>query len=180
MLSACQSMGWPVDYRPIEHPLQQGNRSLLDEVCQVTHSVGIDGCSVPTFFGPLSGMARAWSVLSQAMSGAGDATLGKIGWAMHRQPFFVSGTDRLDLHVTQHASEPLAVKVGAEGLFCMARPERQQGIAVKVHSGNNDALAVAVQAVLQKVGVSLRGEWPWANVLNVRGVVVGRREALQF
>ncbi|MFO0598831.1 MAG: asparaginase [Myxococcaceae bacterium] len=177
MLAACAAQGWPLDYRAVEHPLQRANRARLDELGGARHEVAIDGCSVPTFFAPLSTMARAWAALAES---CGDAAslLGRVGRAMHRQPFFVSGADRLDLLVTERASEPLTVKVGAEGLFCIARHQARQGIAVKMHSGNADALAVAVRHVLSTLGVSLGPlDWPWATVRNVRQVAVGERVA---
>ena len=87
----------------------------------------------------------------------------------------VSGEGRLDLAVTQQSREPLAVKVGAEGTFGIARPNTRQGVLVKVHSGNADALAVAVRWALTELGVKLSGDWPWATVKNVRGVEVGKR-----
>ncbi len=178
MLAACAAQGWPLDYRALVHPLQQRNQQYLDTLSEATHDSAIDGCSVPTFFAPLASMAKAWSRLAEAMAGEGDVLLGRIGEAMHRAPFYVSGSERLDLAVVQQASEPLAVKVGAEGLFCIARPRQRQGIAVKVHSGNADALALAVRHVLGVLGVTLSGDWPWATVKNVREVEVGKRQVV--
>jgi L-asparaginase II len=177
MLAACKAMEWPLDYRPLTHPLQVRNHARLNELGRRVHEVAIDGCSVPTFFAPLSAMARAWSALAEAIEQP-NSTLGRVGRAMHRQPFFVSGTDRLDLTVTTRASEVLAVKIGAEGLFCIARPTRKQGVAVKVHSGNPDVLAVAVKHVLSELGVTLSGDWGWSVVKNVRGVDVGERRVV--
>ena len=174
MLAACAAQGWARDYRPVEHPLQAKNRALLDELGGTTHQVGVDGCSIPTFFAPLSSMARSWSRLAEEMQG-GSSTLGRIGRAMQRAPFFVSGDERLDLRVTTQASEPLAVKVGAEGLFCIARPATGEGFAVKVHTGNADALAVAVKHVLREAGLAFTEPWPWETVLNVRKREVGAR-----
>jgi L-asparaginase II len=175
MLAACLARGWPLDYRPPDHPLQQLNRALLDELGGVSHGVSIDGCSVPTFHAPLSAQARVFWHVAEAMAGRGDPLLGRIGWAMQRAPFYMSGSDRLDLAVVERAAEPLTVKVGAEGLFCIARPLQSQALAIKVHSGNGDALAVAVRALLDRVGVPLEGDWPWATVRNVRDVPVGER-----
>ncbi|MBL8916651.1 MAG: asparaginase [Archangium sp.] len=175
MLAACKAQGWDLDYRAPTHPLQVKNRALLEGLGGHALQLGVDGCSIPTFFAPLSAMARTWSRLAEAMSDDADSTLGRIGLAMHRSPFFVSGDERLDLRVTQGANEWLAVKVGAEGLFCIARPEKRQGIAVKVHSGNADVAAVAVKWVLAQQGVNVQGEWPWSVVKNVRGVEVGAR-----
>jgi len=177
MLAACAAQGWARDYRALSHPLQLRNRALLESPGGEPLGVGVDGCSIPTFFAPLSAMARTWSALASAVK-RDDGLLARIGRAMHTQPFFVSGTERLDLLVTQRASEPLAVKVGAEGLFCIGRLTSGQGLAVKVHTGNADALAVAVKHVLAEVGVWLAGEWPWAAVKNVREVVVGERRVM--
>ena len=184
MLAACVREKWPLDYRSPEHPLQRANRLILDTMANVSHGVGVDGCSIPTFHAPLSGQALAWSRLASAM-GAGEPSagssaesrLGRVGWAMHHHPFFMSGTGRLDLAVVRAAGEPLTVKIGAEGLFCIARPNAQQGIAVKVHSGSSEALAPAVRAVLERLGVPLAGELPGEKVFNVRGVHVGERLA---
>jgi L-asparaginase II len=167
MLAACRNKGWNPDYRSIEHPLQKGNRTLLDLVCDCWHQVGVDGCSVPTFHAPLSAQARAWGYLSEMMAGgdpeapgSSPSLLGRIGWAMARQPFWMSGDSRLDLAVVQGASEPVAVKIGAEGLFCVARPGAKQGVAVKVHSGVSEALAPLVRYALAQVGVTISGELP--------------------
>lgn len=175
MLAASRAQGWDLDYRAPEHPLQRRNRARLDDWAGVTHGVAVDGCSVPTFHAPLSGQARAWARLAAEMADGTEA--GRVGLAMSRQPFYMSGDGRLDLAVVTGASEALAVKVGAEGLFCIARPGSRQGIAVKVHTGNDAALAVAVKAVLGELGVALDGAWPWAEVRNVRKVLVGERVA---
>jgi len=176
MLGASRHAGFSLDYRPEDHPLQRANLARLDDLAGVAHGVSIDGCSVPTFHAPLSGKARAWSRLAEAMA-HGTEPLGRIGWAMHREPWHMSGTERLDRAIVACASEPLAVKIGAEGVFCIALPQRRAGLAVKCHTGNGDALAVAVKAVLHEHGVTLDGDFTWERVLNVRGVLVGERSA---
>lgn len=183
MLAASQQQGWPLDYRDPGHPLQVANHAAVDSFAGNAHRVGIDGCSIPTFHGSLSGQARAWSHIAVAMvagptSKGPDSTarLGRIGWAMHQHPFFMSGNGRLDLAVVTRASEPLTVKIGAEGLFCIARPGASQGIAVKVHSGLSEALGPAVRAVMERLGVTFSGRLPGESVRNVRGVVVGERK----
>jgi len=177
MLAACAAQGFDTDYRPTTHPLQRANAAALDALAETVHGDGVDGCSIPTFHAPLSAKARAWAKLSVAMA-EHDGHLGRIGWAMFRAPWFVSGTGRLDEAVMRTASEPMAAKVGAEGLFCIALPKRRQGLAIKVHTGNADALAVAVHAVLLQHGVRLEAPWPWAAVSNVRGAIVGERRAV--
>jgi L-asparaginase II len=83
---------------------------------------------------------------------------------------------RLDLDVVRHAEEPVAVKIGAQGLFCLAFPRRALGVAVKVHSGSGDALPAAVSAAPSR---HVEGAWRepegWAStcVRNVVGRPVG-------
>ena len=95
---------------------------------------------------------------------------------MSEHPELTSGTGRLDLSIMQNAREPMAVKVGAVGLFCIALPKRGLGIAVKIHSGATEALALAIEWTLAQVapGAFVRPEgWELAIVKNVVGREVG-------
>ncbi|MEZ4251107.1 MAG: asparaginase [Polyangiales bacterium] len=78
--------------------------------------------------------------------------------ARWRHPELTSGTGRTDLDVVRHVREPVAVKIGAQGLFCLAFPERGLGVALKVHSGSGDALPAATSAVLSHVMGDAWGE----------------------
>jgi L-asparaginase II len=176
MLAAAISQSWDPDYLPPEHPLQARNRARIEEWSGCRAGVAVDGCGVPTFHHPLSAQARAIARLAHEMRAGSLA--GRVGWAMARHPDLVSGTGRLDLLVVRQSREPMAVKVGAEGLFTIAMPESGIGIAVKVHTGNNDALAVAVRAVLDEVAPGvMQGDWPWHVVKNVARRAVGQRLA---
>lgn len=180
MLAATKHEGWALDYRPSDHPLQQ--RMIAQMSAWLGHAprTVIDGCGVPTFVQPLSSAARAWAALARAMDREGtDAwqqRLHRIGWAMVEQPEYTSGLGRLDLDIVRHASEPLAVKVGAAGLFCIARPLTRTSIVVKVHSGMMEALPVAVAWALERVSPGLferPAAWELATVRNVVGREVG-------
>jgi L-asparaginase II len=139
----------------------------------------VDGCGVPTFHVHLDAMARTFARLAAEMRDPGS-TAGRIGRAMAMHPWLVSGDGRLDLAVTRASTEPLACKVGAEGLFCIAVPGRDLGVAIKCQTGNDAALAVAVAAVCDEVAPGLLGalDGPWATVTNWEGAVVGERVAV--
>jgi L-asparaginase II len=140
--------------------------------------VATDGCGVPTFGFPVSGLARAWATLAAAMAARDvNARLHDIGWAMARYPELTSGTGRLDLQVVRGAREPMAVKIGAQGVFCMALPARGLGLAVKVHTGVTEALPAAVAATLASAAPGAfvpPEEWDLLRVRNVVGDVVGQ------
>lgn len=71
MLAACLAMGWPVEgYLAIEHPLQQWILDLMAQYSGVAREqigLGVDGCSLPAFYMPLSAAATA---LARFIAGA--------------------------------------------------------------------------------------------------------------
>ena len=183
MLGACHANGWPLEYREPEHPLQQRIIRHTTDWTEETPGIAVDGCGVPTFILSIAGMARAWARLAAVTQdghfrGTPDPRGQRIGHAIIAHPWHTSGSDRIDLALAQRASEPYAGKIGAEGVFCICLPQRRMGIAMKVLSGNEDALAVAVPAVLDRVAPgALRSaeQWPWSTVKNVVGRSVGQR-----
>jgi len=175
MLGACRAQGWSLEYRPLEHPLQQRNRAGIEALCEAQGIAAVDGCGVPTWHMPLEGLARAWSRLAESMTAELDA-LGRIGRAMAAHPDLTSGTDRLDADVVRGFAGPLAVKIGAQGVFCIAEPNRGVGIAIKVLSGCGEALPAAIAHVLSALmpgAFSPPEPWGHLHVRNVVGDVVG-------
>lgn len=177
MLAASARQRWDLDYRSPQHPLQQRIIAQIASWCGTQPRLAVDGCGVPTFGLPLSAIARAWAVVAEATAlGKAAAPLGPIGAAMAAQPWLTSGTGRLDESVVRHAREPMAVKVGAQGLFCIALPRRRMGLAIKVHSGSSEALPAAVAAALQLAAPDAWVEpplWRLREVRNVSGLLVG-------
>jgi L-asparaginase II len=183
MLGACHHQGWSLAYRDPEHPLQQRIIAQTASWTGETPDLAVDGCGVPTFIVSVAGMARAWARLATVTTdghfrGASDPRGQSIGHAICDHPWLTSGDERIDLAVAQRACEPLAGKIGARGVFCISLPTRRIGIALKVLSGDEDALAVAIPAVLDQVApgaIRAVDRWPWAEVRNVVGRRVGVR-----
>lgn len=184
MLAATVARGWDLDYLPAAHPLQRAVWARLDAWGGVAWRLAVDGCGVPTGHGPLSAQARTWAVLGAARRGrlapglaeADAALVARVLDAMAAHPRLMSGEGRLDERVVAASGGRLAVKVGAEGLFCVAAPEG--ALAVKVHTGNGDALSVAVRASLDRFLPGwgrVDGAWPGEEVRNVAGLLVGER-----
>lgn len=179
MLGACKARGWSLDYLDPAHPLQQ---HIHATVCAWTaEPVGqaVDGCGVPTFYLSVAAMARAWSRMAACMHSPDlDPLLARIGQAMADHPRLVSGDQRIDLALAQRATEPWVGKIGAGGVFNIALPKRRMAIALKVSTGNTEALAAAIPAVVDLVAPNALAPakaWPWNDVRNVVGKVVGMR-----
>ena len=101
--------------------------------------------------------------------------------AMLAHPWWTSGDERIDLALHRRATEPWIGKIGARGVFCVALPARGLGLALKVHDGDEDALAVAVPAVVERIApgaLAPAADWPWATIHNVAGRAVGTRVAV--
>lgn len=150
MAAAARTQGYPHDYRPASHPLQQALRARLGTYTDgAVRGTVVDGCGVPSFVLPLSAMARAYARLACETAGGPTTTLGRIGAAMRAAPRLVSGSTAFDGWLMEH-SDALA-KVGALGLLCIALPVQGLGIAIKIESGSELARPVAVEAVLARV-----------------------------
>lgn len=179
MLGACTARGWPLEYRPASHPLQRAIRETVAQLTQEAPGSAVDGCGVPVWVLSVSGMARAWAALAGAMHDPdGDPLLARIGDAMAEHPWHVSGDGRIDLHLSGLATERCVTKIGAQGVLCVALPDRRMGIALKVTTGDDAAVAVAARHVIDHLapGALATGpDLPWHTVRNVVGDTVGRR-----
>ncbi len=180
MLWACLANGWSThDYLALTHPMQQRVVQTVRRFTGTEHPTAIDGCGLPTFWMSMHHMALAWAHLAVAMDDPDtDPLLGRIGHAMSDHPELTSGAGRIDLAVAQRAQGPFVGKIGALGVFCVAWPAARTGLAIKVHSGNDEALAVAVDAIVRSTcpgALSPAAAWPWHAVSNVVGRVVGSR-----
>lgn len=183
MLAACRARGWPTDsYLDPAHPLHQRVLQVARAWAGEAPALATDGCGVPTLWLSLAGMARAWARQAAAMADPQlDPRLHRIGQAMAAHPDLTSGAGRIDLAVARRAAEPFVGKIGARGVFCIALPQRGLGVAIKVADGDEDALAVAIPAVLDHVAPGCMApdpQWPPATMRNVAGRAVGTRVAV--
>ncbi len=113
---------------------------------------GIDGCSIPAFAIPLRNLALAFARVGtgrRLRPGYARAAR-RLRRAVARHPFMVAGTGRFDTRVMERLGERVFCKVGAEGVFCAALPEKGLGVAIKIDDGNTSRAAeVAMAAVIE-------------------------------
>ncbi|MFZ5471317.1 MAG: asparaginase, partial [Myxococcota bacterium] len=136
MLALALHRGWPVaGYERQGHPLQE---RVLAEVSRWTGvppkdiGLGVDGCTAVCFALPLAAMATAY-----ARFGVSDEpAAAKLREAMWTHPELVAGTGRLCTDLMTAARGRVLAKVGAEGIYCAALPERRLGVALKVEDGD--------------------------------------------
>ena len=118
---------------------------------------GTDGCSIPTYAIPLRRLALAFARVGAGvgLSPSHALAAARLRRAVAAAPFMVAGTGRFDTRVMERLGERVFCKVGAEGVYCAALPERGLGVAIKIDDGNNARACEVVMAALIERCVTL-------------------------
>jgi L-asparaginase II len=147
---------------------------------------GTDGCSIPTFAIPLRNLAHAFARVGTGvgLSDANARAAKRLRAAVAKAPFHVGGSARFDSRVMQLLGERVFCKVGAEGVYCAALPERGLGIAIKMDDGNTARAAEVAMAALIEALVQLDDderafmhELSALTLRNWNGIEVGKLRA---
>ena len=121
---------------------------------------GTDGCSIPAYAIPLRHLALAFARLGTGvgLSAEHARAAQRLRSAVAAAPFMVGGSRKFDTQVMQRLGERVFCKVGAEGVYCAALPERGLGVAIKVDDGNNARAAEVVMAAVIEALLPLAGD----------------------
>lgn len=181
-LTLTQHLGSGPEYIDPDHPVQQRVLEAFEAVTETkSPGFGIDGCSAPNFATTLHGLARAMAFFAVADPESGkarDSAAGRLTQAMIAHPWLVAGDGRACTELMQAASEPVAIKTGAEGVFVAILPEQRLGVALKIADGAARASECAMAALLVRLGV-LAADHPAtlkrmnAPIPNRRGIRTG-------
>jgi L-asparaginase II len=161
MLAACLHLGYPLQsYIEPDHPLQQCIRNIVAQALRLPEDdlvTGTDGCRIPTFAAPVRTFAIAYATLAdpkQAPAKAGRKlakSLDRLRDAMTAHPTLVGGEETLDSDIMALSEGRIVAKLGAEGLLCLAVPERGLGIAIAADDGSSRALGPAAIGVIEQL-----------------------------
>jgi len=170
---ACALMGWNdgglnlrsyvKGYVKPEHPVMQEVNDALQSTTGVDLKKaprGTDGCSIPTYGIPLRQLALAFARFGSGVGlREGQARAAqRLREAVANAPFMVGGSERMDSLVMQRLGQRVFCKVGAEGMYCAALPERGLGVAIKIADGNNARAAEIVMTAVIEALVQLNDE----------------------
>ena len=150
MLATCAVNGWDTaTYRDPGHPLQLAIAEtfayLTGEKVEV---VAVDGCGAPLLSASLTGLARAFRVLSLATDGAEK----RVADAIRTHPEFASGSRR-DEAALLRALPGAIGKAGAESCYAVGLPDGR-AIALKTDDGAARVRPVLMAAALERLGVT--------------------------
>lgn len=162
--------GEPAQYLDRDHPLQRAITELLRSFGSIENGA-VDGCGAPCFISDLKTLTLAW----QSLSDLGNPMSCRIKTAMCAQPWYYSGSDRLDLALTGE-NRGLLTKVGAAGLLSGVLLDSGIAFAVKVRDGSDLARPLAVYEVLERLGYHRSSVEPLLRH-NVIGTPIGHWES---
>ncbi len=169
-----------VGYIEADHPVQRLVTSAIEAFTGADLSGqehGIDGCGIPTHAIPLHQLATSMVRLGDprpedGIDTATAAAAERVVEALVPNAYWMSGEGRAEVELQKRTREPLISKIGAEGVFMASLPERGIGIALKARDGGRRGADLAMEAVLEHLGV-LAPAGSVHNVKNSRGSIVG-------
>lgn len=185
MLATCLTKGWPVEsYLEIEHPLQQWILDLMSEysgIARANIGAGLDGCSLPAWYMPISGAATALARFMANAAGGKDGAKHILD-AVVARPEMINDFGGFDTEIIRALRGRAIAKRGAMAMFVVGMITQQYGpigIAVKLEDGNMTPMPVIVMKVLESLGVASPEElteldrFRQIRMTNWRGLDVG-------
>jgi len=185
MLAACKALGLPIDsYNDKCHPLQKlilYNISKLLGCSEEDIILGIDGCTVPSFMITIQQISYLYALLADGGNTKEEYkdALTKIRNSMVAYPEMIDGYEEFYTELMGHSDKRMIAKVGDEGLYCVAVPEKKIGIVVKIVDGNERACYPVIIEVLKQLGIFTKTEskqlynWAFTPLKNHVSDVIG-------
>jgi len=156
MLALARSLEAPaLGYLDPVHPAQARILARTRELAGIGPEAahfGVDGCSAPTLHATLAQMAMAFGRLAAAARPAG-APAARIQAAMVAHPDMLGEPASFNSVLVQVLGDRLLAKLGAEGMFCVAIPTAELGLALKIEDGGSRALGSVVLEALIQLGI---------------------------
>jgi len=165
-------------YIEADHPVQQRIFNYISSlVGRKDIHLGIDGCSVPTYYLTLRELAGLFLELISS----NDPSLQQIREAMMREPYLVAGRERFDTDIMKACRGRVVSKTGAEGVrgIGIRSDGESYGLALKVADGGKRASATMALGILGYLGLWNPDENPVLDkyqrpiLRNHRGIEVG-------
>jgi L-asparaginase II len=180
-------------YLELDSLAQEAIFDAISRWCEIPRDalqIGVDGCAAPNVAIPLVALARGFASLAgpKRPGNCDGARADRLMNAILADPWSLAGEDkahavRLDT-ATMQACPGVVQKGGAETCYAACVPGKNLGIAIKISSGVDAAIAYVMTALLKAEGImtddQIASMSPWADPIlrNFRGDEVGRIDVL--
>lgn len=178
---ACDQGIDPIGYSQPDHRTMQTVTAALAETTGTVlddRNRAVDGCSIPTYAIALRALALSFARFGSGVGMSADRAkaAARIRAAVAAHPEMVAGTGRFDTRLMTALGPRVFSKTGAEGVFCVAIPERGLGLAVKCDDGAGRAAEVATAALISRlldVDQAVMAPFTHPILTNWNGIPVG-------
>lgn len=185
LLALCRYYNYDIqDYTNEDHPVNQRIKKLMAELLVVDETeiiTGRDGCTLPTYLLTIRQAAWLYARLARGDS-SGDRfgeEFGLIQQAMIQYPRVIRGDDTFCTDLISLSKGRALGKIGAEGIYCIAIPEKQLGVCIKIFDGHPwSSYPVAVRIledleILDSTTVKKLDKWALPQIKDDKGEIVG-------
>ena len=143
------------DYISPLHPVQQEITKICAQFYETKvddQNTGIDGCSAPIFAFTVEKQAIAYAKLVNPTGFPEDIQKAckTVVDAVINYPLMIAGTKRYCTELMQICGNSIVGKTGADGVYCLAIPEKKWGITIKIDDGKMGPQYNVAQALLQE------------------------------
>lgn len=174
------------NYLDSDFVLQQAIKKVFAKFYEMEEGdlqLGKDGCSAPTYATPIYNQALSYKNLivphfniDPSLQNAAN----RVVSAVSNHPEMIAGTRRYCSDLIRVTHGRVIGKTGADGVFCMAIPDKKWGIAIKVDDGRMGPQYQIAQELLQHLGIISHDEselldpYREFDITNFAGNIVGR------
>jgi len=160
MLATCLAKGWPLDsYLEIDHPLQEWILDLMAAYSGVPREqigIGIDGCSLPAYYMPISGAAQIAARFVRAAHNDPSGAEARVHGAVAAHPEMINAAGGFDTELIRATGGRMIAKRGAMAIFLIGVASRQYGplgVAVKLEDGVMTPMPTVVMQTLEALNL---------------------------
>lgn len=164
-LAYCKYLNLPTqNYLMLDHPLHQEIMKITALFYELTKEeliIGVDGCSAPIFGMPLYNQAVAYKNLicpEKFNQPTITAACKRIVTAVTSFPLMVAGTKRYCSDLMSVTQGRIIGKTGADGVYSLAIPEKEWGIAIKIDDGKMGPQYQVAHQLLKELGLLSKSE----------------------
>lgn len=147
------------DYLAIEHDIQVLIKETAAEFLELNTNdltTGEDGCSAPNYAASLFHQAIGYkNLVSQNHGSNRNNACKQIIDACRHHPFMIAGSDRYCTEIIEASNGEVIGKTGADGVFCVAFPEKKWGCAIKIDDGKMGPQYLVAHAIINALGIKL-------------------------
>jgi len=177
-------------YLAPDSPGQQLVRASVMAMAGVTDeelSLGIDGCSAPTFRFPLVKLATAFARFATPddLPAERESACTRVLAAVAAHPGLIAGKHkRICTDLARIGTGQLFPKIGAEGIYAIGMRGADRGLAIKVDDGSYRGFHALIVSLLERFGFLAAHEaeelvaWSAGPLENWAGLEVGRIEVV--